>query len=54
MMLFNILKMGVSPAGKIRRCLGGQPYDNLKIKREAAKGNQALNSIAPRRVMVEP
>lgn len=53
-MLLNILKIGVSPASKIRRCLGGQPCNTLKIKREAAKGNHTQNSIAPRRVMVEP
>lgn len=53
-MLLDIFKIGISPANKIRRCLSGYPCDNLKTKREATKGNQTLNPIAPRRGMVEP
>ncbi len=53
-MLFDILKIGISPANRIRRCLSGLPCHILKTKREVAKGNHTRNPIAPRRVMVEP
>lgn len=53
-MLLNLLKIGISPASKLRQCLSGQPSNTLKIKREVAGGNQTQNPVAPRRVMVEP